>query len=231
MHGLVLAGGDGSRLLASGISDPKAFVTVAGEPQLRRMVAACRRVGCATVTCAVRADLAAEAVHLLDDPTVQVISVRTPSSLHTLQAGLEAVADGPVVCTLVDTVMPDADWDRAHAQGARALQSAAAAVVVTPYVADDVPLWVDADAAGRVLAFGRRGTRDLVTGGVYWLGAEARAESARATADGVMRLRGYLARLVSSGARVMVVEVPKIVDIDTAADLEDALLLVHGEHA
>lgn len=231
MHGLVLAGGDGSRLLASGINDPKAFVKVAGEPQLRRMVAACRRVGCVTITCAVRADLVADAINVLDDPSVQVISVRTPSSLHTLQAGLEAIPDGPVVCTLVDTVMPDAEWDRAHARGARALQGAAAAVVVTPYVADDAPLWVDADDVGRVRSFGQRGARAIVTGGVYWLGAEARAESARATADGVMRLRGYLTRLVAGGARVMTVEVPKIVDIDTAADLDAALLLVHGEQA
>ena len=34
MHGLILAGGDGSRLLASGVTVPKALVRIAGRPQV-----------------------------------------------------------------------------------------------------------------------------------------------------------------------------------------------------
>src|ERR1019366_2983139 len=58
MHGLVLAGGEGSRLGAPGVTVPRALVQIGGRAQVARMVAACRRVGCEMVTCAVREDLA-----------------------------------------------------------------------------------------------------------------------------------------------------------------------------
>ena len=114
MHGLILAGGEGSRLLASGITVPKALVPIAGRPQVVRMVAACRRVGCETVTCAVREDLVSPVTAAIADPSVRVVSLRTPTSLHTLEGGLRTLPAGNVLCTLVDSVMPAADWDAAH---------------------------------------------------------------------------------------------------------------------
>ena len=229
MRGLVLAGGEGSRLAATGVVVPKALVPIGGRAQVARMVAACRRVGCDTVTCAVREDLAPAVVDAIADPAVQVVAVRTLSSLHTLEAGLRAIGDGDVLCTLVDTVMRAADWDTAHRRAVQALREADAVVVVTPFVDDDAPLWTDVAADGSVRAFGRRGDRDLVTGGVYWLGPTARAAATVAVAAGVMRLRGFLAGLIEAGYRVRAIEVRKIVDVDTSADLDAALALIGGE--
>ena len=229
MHGLILAGGDGSRLLESGITVPKALVSIAGQPQLRRMAAACRRAGCETVTCAVRDDLVAEAIAAVGDDSVSVVPVRTASSLHTLDAGLRAVPAGTVLCTLVDSVMPDADWDAAHLAAMRALRTVDAVVAVTPFVADESPLWTDVAPDGAVRGFGRRTEPAVVTGGVYWLGDRARAAASDAVDIGVMRLRGYLARLIETGHRVRAVEVRRIVDVDTGADLALALALVNGE--
>jgi hypothetical protein len=48
---------------------------------------------------------------------------------------------------------------------------------------------------------------------------------------GVQRLRGFLGRLLASGVPVRAVEVRKIVDVDTSADLDAALALVSGERA
>ena len=229
MHGLILAGGEGSRLLASGIVAPKALVPIAGRPQVVRMVAACRRVGCETVTCAVREDLVNAVTDAIADPAVRIIALRTPTSLHTLEAGLCATGSGNVLVTLVDAVMPAADWDAAHAAAVLALREAAAVVAVTPFVEDESPLWADVAADGTVLAFGRRGKRDLVTGGVYWFDERARTAATVAVASGVQRLRGFLGALIESGLAVRAVEVPKIVDVDTGADLDAALALVGGE--
>ena len=231
MHGLILAGGEGSRLAATGVTVPKALVPIGGRAQVARMVAACRRVGCETVTCAVREDLVAAVVAAVADPRVQVVAVRTPTSLHTLEAGLQAVAAGEVLCTLVDTVMPAVDWDRAHQQAALALRNADAVVAVTPFVADESPLWADVTSDGVVQAFGRRGARDLVTGGVYWLNPAARGAATVAVGDGVMRLRGFLGGLIDGGYSVGAIEVRKIVDVDTSADLDAALALIGGELA
>ncbi len=228
MHGLILAGGEGSRLAASGVANPKAVMELGGRPHVQRLVRTLWRLGCDTVTCAVREDLAELVAAAVDDPRVSMVPVRTPTSLHTLDAGLRAIPDGVVLCTLVDTVMPNADWDASHAAAIRALASAAAVVAVTPFVEDEAPLWADVSADDVVAAFGRRGTRPLVTGGVYWLNSSARSVAADAVNAGVQRLRGFLARLVDSGLVVRAVEVERIVDVDTAADLRAALALVGG---
>ena len=230
-HALILAGGDGSRLAASGIAEPKAVVPVGGRPQVARLVATARRLGCASVTCAVRADLVSTVASALDDRSVRLVPVRTPTSLHTLEAGLRSVPAGDVFCTLVDTVMAEADWDTAHARAMALLKHADAVVAVTPFVADESPLWVDVAGDGTVNAFGQPGAESLVTGGVYWLGHRARREAALAVGDGVQRLRGYLARLVASSMRVQTVIVPRIVDVDTGADLALAAALVEGEQS
>ena len=229
MHGLVLAGGEGSRLAASGIAVPKALISIGGQAQVARMVAACRRVGCETVTCAVREDLADAAGSVIGDVRVQVVAVRTPTSLHTLEVGLQAIGPGDVLCTLVDSVMPAADWDDAHRRAVLALRDADAVVAVTPFVEDDAPLWADVAEDGTVRGFGTRGARGLVTGGVYWLAPGARSAATAAVASGVMRLRGFLLGLIDGGLRVRAVEVRKIVDVDTSADLDAALALIGGD--
>lgn len=231
MHGLVLAGGEGSRLLADGVTVPKALVPIGGVPQVVRMIAACRRSGCDDVTCAVREELAGPVREAIADPSVRVVPLRTSTSLHTLDAALAAIPSGPVLCTLVDTVMPAADWDAMHDAATLALDGAAAVVAVTSFVDDASPLWADVDADGVVRAFGRRGARPLVTGGVYWLDARARAAAHAAVGAGVQRLRGFLGALLEAGLVVRAVEVTKIVDVDTSADLDAALALIDGDTA
>ena len=226
MQALILAGGEGSRLRADGVAIPKALVPIGGQPQVVRLIDRFRQLGCETVTCAIRADLAPLVQLAIDDPLVRVIPVRTPSSLHTLAAGLRRVAEGDVLCSMVDTVMGDADWGAAHAAATVALRSAAAVVAVTPLVDDESPLWVDTDPDGRVLAFGHRGDAGFVTGGVYWFGPAARAAAMEAIASGVERMRGFLAFLVDAGHPVRAVSVERIIDVDRRHDLDMARALV-----
>jgi hypothetical protein len=177
----------------------------------------------------VRDDLAAAVRAALAGSAVTIVPLRMPTSLHTLAAGLRTVPSGDVLCTLVDTVMPSSDWNTAHAAAVRGLQDADAVVAVTPFVDDDSPLWVEVAADGTVRSFGRRVEPAVVTGGVYWLGQRARAAAGEAVDAGVQRLRGYLARLVDTQHKVRAVEVRRIVDVDTSADLALAVALVNGE--
>ena len=96
-------------------------------------------------------------------------------------------------------------------------------------MADDSPLWADVAADGTVRSFGQRGADPLVTGGVYWLNDKARREATAAVGVGVQRLRGFLAQLIAEGNRVQSVVVPRIVDVDTGADLALAAALVEGD--
>src|SRR5438552_2388561 len=114
MHGLILAGGEGARLAAGGIVVPKPLVEVAGKPQLLRLLETLDALGCDSLTCAIRADLAAVAP-LLDGrrfpqafvaggarvATVEVariIDIDRPSDLQVANAWLTAAdASEPAV--------------------------------------------------------------------------------------------------------------------------------------
>lgn len=234
MHGLILAGGTGSRLAADGVDGPKAAVAIAGRPQLVRLVDMLGELGCRTITCMLRdtrdsaADAASATRALLDGLSelggapVRVVPCRTPSSLHTLVDGLATVASGDVFCTMVDTVMLHRDWRTVYDASIDLLAGGADAVLaVTPFVDDERPVWVERDAAGIVRRLGDTPVSPpCVTGGVYAFGAAARAEATRARRSGISRMRGFLARLVDEGARVATVEVTRIVDVDRRQDLE-----------
>ena len=219
MHGLILAGGRGSRLAAEGVETPKALVEVAGRPQIVNVVEMLTELGCDSITCMVRDGIPVE----LPAPAI-VRTCRTPSSLHTLVAGLAIVPPGPVFCAMVDTVMPAADWRRVFRGVTERLAAGAAAVLaVTPFVDDELPLYVTRDANG--LTTGIFDTPPdaplLVTGGVYGLSTVARRLASVAVAS-LHRMRAFLRLLVELKAPVATVEVPRIIDLDHKSDLEAA---------
>jgi len=227
VHGLILAAGEGSRLAAAGIPLPKPLVEVVGRPQILRLLETFEALGCASLTCAVRADVPAVR-RVLDDTRFrrpfQVVECRTPSSLHTLVEGLHAVASGPVFCSMVDTVMRVGDWQSVYQGTERHLAEGADLVLaVTPYVDDESPVYVSRREGGLVLAVSDEPLQPpCVTGGVYGLSAAARRAAADAVGHGVHKMRGFLKTVVAEGGRVAVVEVPRIIDIDRPSDLQTA---------
>lgn len=227
MHGLILAGGEGSRLAASGITTPKPLVSVAGMPQVVRLIRTFERLGCETITCLLREgvpdDVLVEASRHLRVP-LSIVRCNTPSSLHTLAEGLRAVPPGPVLCSMVDTVMARADWARVDAEATRALTEGNDAVlVVTGYVEDERPLYVNCGPDGRVTAIGNEPSDPVcVTGGVYILGPGARSLADSALELGLERMRAYLGFLVARGARVHAVSVARVIDLDDRTDLDSA---------
>ena len=225
MHGLILAGGEGSRLAAGGIGVPKPLVEVAGRPQIVGLLETFAALGCQSLTCAVRADFPAVA-RVLDGrsfgPLLTLVECRTPSSLHTLVEGLRAVPVGPVFCSMVDTVMRPRDWAEVYQRTEERLAYGADAVlIVTPFVHDESPLYVTRDREGLARALGSAPGGDArVSGGVYAFSPAARQVARDALADGVQRMRGFLQRLIADGARVATVEVAQIIDLDRRSDWE-----------
>jgi molybdopterin-guanine dinucleotide biosynthesis protein A len=213
MHGLILAGGEGSRLAASGVTMPKALVPVGGVPQLLRLARLLERAGAESVTCLLRRGVSIEPVAAELDRLripVGVHECLTPSSLHTLVAGLAVTPAGEVFCTMVDTVMPAADWLRTAGESRRRLAGGADAVlVVTPFVDDERPLYVARDDSGRVA----RITDEAVP---------AREVASAALAAGQERMRAFLKTLVRERYDVRAVEVAKVVDLDHRRDLDAA---------
>ena len=227
MHGLILAGGEGSRLAAGGVRVPKPLVEVAGRPQIVGLLETFAALGCQSLSCAVRADFPA-VTRLLDGRRfglpLTLVECRTPSSLHTLVEGLRAVPAGPVFCSMVDTVMRLADWRAVFGATERHLEGGADMVLaVTPYVDDESPVYVTRGEAGDVRALGDQPVDPpCVTGGVYGLSAGIRRAAADAVSGGGHKMRSFLKMVVADGRRVAAVEVPRIIDIDRPSDLQHA---------
>jgi CTP:molybdopterin cytidylyltransferase MocA len=224
MNGLILAGGDGSRLAADGVSQPKTLVEVHGRPLLAALVETLCAIGCETVTCMVPHARVSALVPLLTQPATRLFGCATPSSLHTLVEGLNRIPDGAVFCTMVDTVMPRKDWKRLFSSVAGDLASGAGLVLaVTPHIDDERPLYVTQDAAGNVLDVGDTpGEPVRVTGGVYGFSVAARFAATEAARTGMQRMRGFLRSSIRSGLATRAIEVPMIIDLDHASDLAAA---------
>src|SRR3989449_5698930 len=152
VHGLILAGGEGSRLAAGGVRVPKPLVEVAGRPQIVGLLETFAALGCQSLTCAVRADFPA-VTRLLDGrrfgPLLTVVECLTPSSLHTLVEGLRAVPAGPVFCTMVGTVVRPADCGAGFRATERPPEGGAGVgLSVTPYGDGQAPGFVIRGGAG-----------------------------------------------------------------------------------
>jgi NDP-sugar pyrophosphorylase family protein len=238
MHGLILAGGEGSRLAADGVPGPKAAVQVGGRAQILRLIDTFAALGCESVICMVRDAfpdvlLAVESARQGLGDRVRAVACHTPSSLHTLADGLREVPAGPVFCSMVDTVMPDRDWRSVYDDARRQLQRDRDAVlVVTPFVDDENPLWVERGPGGLARRVGGpRVVPPCVTGGVYAFSPRARDAAEEARCQGGTRMRYFLGDLVREGARVGTVEVERIVDLDHKRDIDtaDALLATEAK--
>lgn len=221
---MILAGGEGRRLAAGGILVPKPLVEVAGKPQVLRLLETFDALGCETLTCAVRADLPGVA-RLLDGrrfrAPLKVMPCHTPSSLHTLAHALQRVPPGPVLCTMVDTVMRPRDWAVVYWEtGAHLAQGADAVLAVTSFVDDESPVYVGRRAGGFVREISDEPIAPVcVTGGVYGLSTAARRAAQAAVDHGLHRIRGFLKAFVAAGHRVAAVDVERIIDIDRPSDL------------
>lgn len=232
MHGLILAGGEGSRLAADGVAEPKAAVSVAGRSQILRLAETFAAIGCRDITCMIRStfpEVIASVRNIeLSIGRPRVIACETPSSLHTLAEALLRMPSGPVFCSMVDTVMPARDWQLVYDDATKQLADGADVVLaVTPHVDDERPLWVERGPGGDAIRIGGRPVMPpCVTGGVYAFSPRARATAIRVWRDGGSRMRYFLSALVDEGARVATTEVALIVDLDHKRDIDaaDALL-------
>jgi len=224
MHGLILAGGEGTRLAADGVRDPKPLVRIGGRPQLVRLCDTLEALGCESVTCLVRRGVSTDSI-IPTGIRRRAIPCETPSSLHTLALGFESVAEGPVFCTMVDTVMPWESWVKVWSAWESAEEQGVAVLlgVVSAPERDPDPLRIQVDQIGRVTAIGATAPAShLATAGVYGFGPGARILAAQSVAQGVQRMRTFLASLPGSGLRVRAIAIPRALDLDRREDLDEA---------
>ncbi len=225
--GLVLAGGEGSRLAKEGVATPKAFLPIGGRPLAQWAIDGVRQAGATEVIVALRT-AAADWLRNQDHTPLfgaQTITCATPSSLHTLVEALRGLPPGPVLCAMVDTLIGESAWIETGRTMRLDLHDGADGAILTTVAGnDESPLHVAVGPDRRVTGFpedGRLGSGQI-TAGAYLLGSAARRHAEVALGAGTVRMRGFLRSLVATNHRITGVPVPLAIDLDHATDITRA---------
>lgn len=235
IEGAILAAGRGERLRAQGPDLPKPLVRLAGEALLIRQTRMLLEAGAERVVAVVNSETASvidrEAINL---PAQLDLVVRdTPNSMETMFELGEHLTSRCFLAATVDTVLTS-DEMRRFARASSVLTEGPDAVAdgalgVVRWRGDERPLFVEAETSGVIRKVGAE-HGDLVTAGVYFLPRSIFDFRSRAHDAKLSALRQFLGALVEWGVRLNTVELHDVIDIDVAADLEDAnrMLERHG---
>jgi NDP-sugar pyrophosphorylase family protein len=229
LRGGIIAAGEGRRLRAAGFSMPKPLVPVAGVPLIEWVLRNFLAVGITAPVIIVNED----ARPCVDWVRSRFPELETEFVVRTTRSSLESFFEvsrrlpgGRSLISTVDTWCRPADFVR-FVDAALGHPPDVSVLAVTPLVADEKPLWLNVDAAGRVQDLGGpSGT--VVTAGMYMLSERARVTSP----PPLGRLREFLTWLVGQGEPMYAEAIETVVDVDRASDVALAEALAHvGEHA
>jgi len=231
----IIAAGEGSRLRAGGILTPKPLVPVGGVPIIERLLRSLHRCGIASVRIIINEESAAVREHVeglrLPIPVAFVVK-STPGSMHSFfELAPHLGGRERFLLTTVDSVFDEGDL-RALIGTASEVSSADRSpdgfLAVTDHVDDENPLYVDADAGGRIASFSKTERARWITGGLYALSPRVFDEIGPARALGISRLRNFLAHLVARGYDLRIFPFSTIIDVDRPGDIRAAERLLDG---
>lgn len=226
----IIAAGEGSRLAAEGISEPKPLVQVAGECLIDRLIRIFMDNGAdgIVVICNDRTPLVAQHLATLQHSglsgrslPLQYVVKSTPSSMHSFFEISRYLSGSPFVMTTVDTIFSEEEFGE-YIRYFR--QSEADGVMgVTEYVDDECPLWVATDGQQNITQFADgHGQCRYVSGGIYGLTPTVLPTLSQCVARGESRMRNFQRALITDGVRLKAFPFSKILDVDHAADIEKA---------
>lgn len=234
MRYAVIAAGEGSRLAAEGIAEPKPLVRIGGEPLIDRLI----RV--------FMANDAEEIVVICNDLTTQVslhlvelqrdglkgrpvplrfIVKSTPSSMHSFFEISEFLTDGPFCQTTVDTIFRESEFSEYIQAFRRAVEDDGldGLMGVTDYIDDEKPLYVETSADLDITGFLDRSSEcRYISGGIYGLTPRAIDTLRGCMERGESRMRNFQRALIADGRRLKAYPFTKVLDIDHSADIKKA---------
>jgi NDP-sugar pyrophosphorylase family protein len=231
--GGVLAAGEGRRLRRDGYSVPKVMVPVAGVPLIEHVVGNFVAAGVTPISLLVSEEASDGARWVrtrFPSWDIRVLTKTTRSSLESFQELAREAPTGPALISTVDAWCPVDDFARFVASARRYARDATV-LAVTPFVADERPLWITLDGARRVTRIDDSSGM-VVTAGIYLVSEPARRMALEHPGG---RLRDFLRWIVECGEPVYGLSIPVVVDVDRAEDVELAEALaerlaldVHG---
>lgn len=217
LRGGIIAAGEGSRLRQAGWTMPKPLVPVAGVPLIESAI---RNFIAARITSLViimnehERDCVDWVRSRFPEIDLHFIVKTTASSLESFVEVATYPGMGRALISTVDAWCLEADFV-GFVEAALRRPPEATVLAVTPFVADENPLWVRLDGTGRVTHLG--GTSgNMVTAGIYLVSDRVRTIAPTA---GLARLRDFLAWLCERGELLYGEIIQTVVDVDRAVDV------------
>jgi NDP-sugar pyrophosphorylase family protein len=217
----ILGAGLGSRLQSEAACKPLALI--GDESLLSRLIQLLKRQGVSQIHCALRAELLDNEARKSLPPGCDYEFVNTDTSLHTLAAVVRTFRPLPdhLFLTMADTVLTARDF-QAFFQFCEGLKEGECAILATPHIDDEKPLYVTVDEQTQnAVVFGAEPT-PFVTSGMYCLSKTALNLLPEQIAAGMGKMRNYLAFLATEKIPIKTFVVEKTVDVDHPHDLKHA---------
>lgn len=227
----IIAAGEGSRLYNEGVAVPKPLVEVGGEALIDRLIRIFMNNNASeiVVVCNGLTDfVAAHLEHIKNEGLcgrqvpLRFVVRNTPSSMHSLHAMRDMLADGPFVLTTVDTVFDENEF--AGYVTAFGDSPNDGMMGVTGYIEDEKPLYVALSGNGRDITgfYDEPCGSGVISAGIYGLRPSAMKILDECVARGEMRMRNFQRSMVAEGLRLEAYRFSKVLDIDHVSDIKRA---------
>lgn len=226
----IIAAGEGSRLAAEGVAEPKPLVQVGGESLLDRLIRIFMQHDAEEIVVICNQQMTSVAAHLVElqrdglkgrPVPLRFVIKSTPSSMHSFFEISRYLQDGPFVMTTVDTIFKEnefADYMTAFRKCRREMLMG-----VTDFIDDESPLYVETDKSLRVTAFLDHSEHcRYISAGIYGLQPAAAFTVNNCVARCENRMRNFQRALLEEGYTVKAWPFSKVFDIDHASDIQKA---------
>lgn len=236
----IIAAGEGSRLAAEGVVEPKPLVRVGGEPLIDRLVRVFMNNGAEEIV-VICNDLTTEVMAHLEKLRQDGLNGRcvplrfvvksTPSSMHSFFEISGFLTDGPFCLTTVDTIFREDEFAAYISAFRKAVEDEGldGLMGVTDYIDDEKPLYVSADDSLGITAFlDSSSSCRFISGGIYGLTPAAITTLRDCVERGESRMRNFQRALIADGRKLKAWPFSKVLDIDHAADIRKAEAFIAG---
>ena len=237
----IIAAGEGSRLAADGIQDPKPLVKVGGERLIDRLIRIFMDNDAEEIVVICNDKTAQVAQHLMriqrdglvGRPVPLYFQIKsTPSSMHSLYEISSRLKSSPFVLTTVDTVFDEHDFSRYVSQFSQLskVEDTCGLLGVTDYVDDERPLYVQTDEALNIKGFYDTNNPpcQYVSAGIYGLPSCALATLNNCINRGEQRMRNFQRALIREGMQLKAFPFADVFDIDHAEDIQKVEAVIHA---
>jgi len=212
----ILGAGLGNRIQELGKSKP--LLKLNGKPLLERFFHLLEDQKVADIYCALREELLSPQDKKNLPPGAHYSFVNTESSLHTLCELIQIMGkQKSALFSMADTVLLPKDL-RYFIEECYQLPPNYCAILATPHVDDESPLWVKIDQNSHAISFGKEPT-SLVTSGMYFLSPQAMEIAEKMLSQGTVKMRNFLGALAQESIPIKTIVVTKTIDVDHPSDL------------